>query len=88
MTRPTTHKRPTGRGCFSWARAVSASGTITWRLYQSDCRLRTLCAIVRYPINHQCELVNMAVADQLRKARNRLRALVGAPGRTTTGVAQ
>lgn len=72
MTHPATHKRPTGRGCFSWARVVLDDGRVSWRLFR-----RAMDRRVRYEErNFYPNESREHIARKLNIARHQLRNTV------------
>lgn len=84
MTHPTTHKRPTGRGCFSWARVPKDGGAVIYRLFRRDQRgtlhWKQVIAPATEPREH--------IARELNIARHQLRNTVDEIDLEIMGVTQ
>ena len=84
MTHPTTHKRPIGRGCFSWSRVPRDNGFVVYRLFRRDqrCKLHSewRCFEIGTPREH--------IARELNIARHQLRNTVDAIDLEIMGVTQ
>ena len=72
MTHPTTRKLPAHKGVFSYARIPMDGGGVTYRLFRRDMR-RALHAEL---CNFKPDCERRLIAQQLRKARRRLRETV------------
>ena len=83
MTHPYTRKLPAHRGTFSYAR-IPMDGGVTYRLFRRDMS-RALHAEL-CPFHPDCD--RRVIAQQLRKARRRLRETVDEIDLEIMGVTQ
>jgi hypothetical protein len=72
MTRSITHKRPTGRGSFSFCRIPQQNGGVLYRLYRRDMKGKLHVIRLTYLVEPDRHLV----ARQLQLNRHVLRGFV------------